>query len=122
AQVFEATALRAARWARGGAGVFEFVDRGRLLKVFEHFRIVGDMITIKSIRTLRHDFHRLIPTLGRFLCWTIGTHDSFEASGNHDFQIPFGEHWIGILPCENLALLGDANLSRKISRWLRENG
>src|SRR4029077_10909111 len=52
---------------------------------------------------------------------TIGTHDRFEASGNHDFQIPFGEHWIGILPGEDLALLGDANLSRKISRWLREN-
>ena len=79
------------------------------------------MFAIKSIRILRHDFHRLIPTMGRFLCWTIGTHDSFEASGNHDFQIPFGEHWIGILPCEDLALLGDANLSRKISRWLREN-
>ena len=45
----------------------------------------------------------------------------FQARRNHQFQIPLGEHRVGIFPVENFALLGDANLPGKTSRRLRQN-
>ena len=45
----------------------------------------------------------------------------FEAGRDHQLQIPFGEHRIGILPVEHFALLGDANVAGETSRGLRED-
>ena len=46
----------------------------------------------------------------------------FQAGRNHQFQIPFREHGVGIFPVEDFALLGDANVAGKTSRRLGEDG
>jgi hypothetical protein len=40
---------------------------------------------------------------------------------NHDFQVPFRENLIRVLPVQYLALFGDADVSAKGSRWLRND-
>ena len=61
AQIFEAAALAAARGARADAGCIEFVHRRRLLEIFEHVRIVGDVAAVDAVGLLRHLFDRFFP-------------------------------------------------------------
>src|SRR5579862_4622847 len=45
----------------------------------------------------------------------------FQTCGDHQLKIPLGKDWVGILPVQDLALLGDARLSRETSRRLSED-
>ena len=45
----------------------------------------------------------------------------FQTGSDHQFQIPFSQHRVGIFPVEDFSLLGDANLAGETAGWLREN-
>ncbi len=45
----------------------------------------------------------------------------FQARSDHQFQVPFGENRVRILPVEHFALLGDANVPGETSWRLRED-
>ena len=46
----------------------------------------------------------------------------FERGGNHQFDIPFCQDPIRILPVEDLALFRDFDLAGECARWLRNYG
>ena len=122
AQVFQPATFRAPCRPRPHARVFEFVHRGRLLEIFQDFRILRDVFTIKPVCILRHGLHRLLPALCCFTRHAIGIHQGLKTRRDHDFQIPLCQHGIGIFPGKHFALFGNPNLSRKISSRLREDG
>ena len=41
----------------------------------------------------------------------VGTGEGVERGGDHQFEIALGEHDVGVLPVEDFALFGDADLA-----------
>src|SRR5271168_4190019 len=112
AQVLQAPALGPARWPRANARRIQFQDRRGLLEILQYVRVLRDVAAINAISLPRHFLHRLFPP--RLILWRSGrARERFQARGNHQFQIPFREHGIGVLPIENFSLLGNADASGK---------
>ncbi len=89
-------------------------DRRGLLEVFQQVGILRDVAAIDAMSFRRHFFHRLFPA--RLILWlSARARERFQACGNHQFQVPFREHRIGVLPIENFSLLGDADTPGKTS-------
>src|ERR1700676_2030521 len=118
-QVFELPAFGAPRGSRSDAGRVQLIDWSCLLEIFEHVGIVGDLTAVNAIGLLRHFFHGFFPA--RWMLF-IMPRERFQTRRDHQFQIPLGEHGGGIFPVENFALLGNANLARKRSWRLSEDG
>src|ERR1700694_1523657 len=122
AEIFEATTFPAARGTRADARVLPLGHRGRLFAIFDHIGILGDVLAIKSEGLDRHLFHRGCPASIRSGRRPASTHQGFQGGRDHDLEIPFREHRVGIFPVEDLALLGYPNLARKIADGLGEDG
>ena len=119
AQILKFATFAAARGARSDARRVQLVDRSRLFEIFQHVRIVGDLLAVDAVRRLRHLLNGFFPTLG--LVFSL-SRQSLQTRRDHQFQIPFREHRVGIFPVENFALLSDANVAGKTSRRLRQDG
>ncbi len=52
----------------------------------------------------------------------VGAGDGVERGGDHQFEIALGEDDVGVLPVEDFALLGDAQLAGEAVHRLREDG
>jgi hypothetical protein len=89
-----------------------------LLEIFQHVGTVGDLLAVKAVSFLRHFFDGFFPARRMLGLLLSVQRESFEASRDHQLQIPFGEHGVRILPVENFALLGDADVSGETSRRL----
>ena len=50
------------------------------------------------------------------------TRQSIEGGGDHQLQVPFRKHYVGIFPVQHLALFGDANFSVEIANGLGVDG
>ena len=122
AEIFEAATFAAPRRTRADTRVLQFVHRRRLLEIFDHVGIFGDVVAIKTEGLGGHLFHGRRPALVRSRLRPASTGDGFHAGSDHDLQVPLGENGIGIFPVEDLALFGDANFAGKIADRLGENG
>ncbi len=114
--------LAAARRTRSDARGIQLIDRRRLLKIFQHVGILRDLAAIDAIGFLRHLLDRFFPLRRMRSLLSARPRECFQTGRDHQFQIPFGEHRVGIFPVEYFALLGDANLAGKTARRLGENG
>src|SRR5262249_7103536 len=112
--------MRTTSWTRTDLRIFQFVYWSRLLEIDEHLRIFRDVFTIKSERIPGYLFHCCMPVFIRAIAGGAG--QCFERGCDHDLEVPFCQHWIGILPVEYLSLFRDTNLARIITRRLRKNG
>ena len=118
AEVFQLASFGAAGRTRADARAIEFIDGRGLLEIFEHVGVLRDLLTIDLVRFLGNLFDSFFP-LG--VCGRSGAGQSFQAGGDHQFQIPFRQNWVGIFPVEDFALLGHADLPRETARRLRQN-
>ena len=80
------------------------------------------LLAVESEGVGGHLLHRRRPALVGSGLRASGARERLQAGRDHDLQVPLGEHRVGILPVENFALLGDANLAGKIADRLGENG
>src|SRR5579859_162838 len=120
-EVVEATALRPTRWPRPDARGIEFVHRSRLFEIFQDVRVVSNVAPVDRIGLLGHFLSCLLPR-GRMRRSVFSRpRQGFQARCNHQFQIPFRKHRVGIFPIEHFALFGDPNSAGKTSGWLRED-
>src|SRR5580693_8137047 len=101
--------------------MLQFVHWRGLFEVFDHLRILGDITTVESEGIGGHLLHRGGPALVSPRFRTSSPRERFQAGCNHDLEVPFREHGIGIFPVENFALLRDANLAGKIANRLGQN-
>src|SRR5450755_2391839 len=101
--------------------MFQFVDRSGLFEIFDYLGIVGDVATVESKGVGGHLLHRGNPPLIGARRGSPGTRERFQAGRDHDFEVPFREYRVGILPIENFSLLRDANLTGKVADGLGEN-
>src|SRR5215471_14305389 len=121
AKIFQAAALAAPGRAGANAGQIQFVYWRRLFEVLEHVRVLSDLAAVKPICLLRRCFYRFFP-LGRKGGSSFArTLERFQAGGDHEFKIPFGEHGICVLPVQHLSLFRNSNLAREAPWRLREN-
>src|SRR6266436_1550588 len=83
AQILKTAALAAARWTRSDTSRIQLVDRSRLLEVFQHVRIVGDLLAIDAVRLLRHLLDSFLPA-ERMLGLLLSMHrQCFQTGGDH---------------------------------------
>ena len=128
--------------ARADARVFQFGDGCGLLEVGEGVGIVDDVLAVEGVGgggelvergfPLGEDFAGELGDVGRRLlvvgCWLlvlqegVGAGEGIERGGDHQLQIALGEDDVGVLPIEDLALLGDAQLAGKAVDGLGEDG
>ena len=52
----------------------------------------------------------------------VGAGEGVEAGGDHELEVALGEDDVGVLPVEDFALLGDAELAGEAVDGLREDG
>src|SRR5215469_13942172 len=120
-KIFETAALAAPGRTGANAGQVELVHRSRLLKILEHIRVLRYLAAVNAEGLLRHFFNRFFPLGRRRRSTLIRPLECLQAGSDHELQIPFGEHGIGILPVQHFSLFGDADLTGKASRRLRQD-
>src|SRR5215471_6802821 len=108
-EIFEPAAFGAACRTGTDSRRVELIHRRGLLEVFEDIGIFSNVAAVNAIRLLRHFLDGFFPRRSIRVIRFPGTRESLEAGRDHELQIPFGQHWIGILPVEDLALLGNAD-------------
>ena len=52
----------------------------------------------------------------------VGAGEGVEGGGDHQLEVALGEDDVGVLPVEDFALLGDAELAGEAVHGLREDG
>src|SRR5581483_3594399 len=115
---------------RADARVFELGNRCGLLEVLDEIGIVEDVLLVKRERCSRDLVEHGLPrginrtrqvsvAAGFAGDCEIGPRDGVDGGSDQELEVALGEHDIGVLPVEDLALLGDAELAVEAVQRLR---
>src|SRR5262249_15889311 len=86
-------------------------------------RILRDVTPIKLKSVLGEIFHRSSPALLLFdVLFAARVQQGFQSSCDHQLQVPFRKHRIGIFPVQDFALLPDTQAAGERVRRLSHDG
>src|SRR5262249_24110035 len=120
AQIIQITRRATSCGSRSDFCEIKLQSRRRLFEIRNDVWIVTNALNVMREGIFGHAIHGCSPIdIERRI---IGSQQSFERSGDHQFQVSFREHSIGILPVEDFSLFCDLDFPVKRSRRLRNNG
>jgi len=92
-----------------------------LFKVAQHVGIVGNVGSVELERRLREFGHGRGPARLSVSRRRGRPHECPQTSRNKDLEVPLRQYGIGIFPVQYLALLGDSDVTGKVTRRLSQN-